>query len=54
MNKRTPANLVASIHQRLLKLSHQRGEDFSYLLSRYAIERLLYRLSRSTFGIASC
>ncbi|MCX6031834.1 MAG: nucleotidyl transferase AbiEii/AbiGii toxin family protein [Chloroflexi bacterium] len=40
-------NLPASVHQRLLNLSQQRGEEFNLLLTRFAIERLLYRLSRS-------
>ncbi len=38
---------VASVKQRLLSLSRQRGEDFNLLLVRYGIERLLYRLGRS-------
>lgn len=33
-----------------LDLAHQRNEDFGLLLSRYAIERLLYRLSLSPYG----
>lgn len=41
------ANLVASIRQRLLNVSKQNGEAFDFVLSRYAIERLLYRLSQS-------
>ena len=47
MKKRQPANLPASIRQRLLNLSRDRGEDFNLTLTRYAIERLLYRLSQS-------
>ena len=30
-----------------LNLAGERGEDFNFLLTRYAIERLLYRLSQS-------
>jgi hypothetical protein len=37
--------LVASIHARLLNLAKARGEDFNMVLTRYAIERFLYRLS---------
>jgi predicted nucleotidyltransferase component of viral defense system len=37
----------ASVHQRLLNLSYARGVEFNFLLTRYAIERLLYRLSIS-------
>ena len=40
-------NLPASVHARLLNLARERGEDFQLVLTRYAIERLLYRLSRS-------
>lgn len=47
MNSPQPVNLAASVHQRLLNLSQATGEDFNFLLARYAIERLLYRLSQS-------
>ena len=40
-------NLGASVRQRLFNLAKQRGDDFEILLTRYAIERLLYRLSQS-------
>jgi hypothetical protein len=40
-------NLSASVRQRLLNLSHERGQPFDLVLVRYSIERLLYRLSRS-------
>lgn len=40
-------NIAASVRQRLLERSRQRGEDFQFILSRYASERLLYRLSVS-------
>lgn len=39
------ANLAASVHARLLNRAKQRGEDFNLLLTKYAIERFLYRLS---------
>lgn len=42
-----PKNLVASVKIRLLALAKRRGETFNDLLTRYGIERLLYRLSRS-------
>ena len=47
MSKRTPTNVAASIRQRLLNLSKEKGEDFTLTLVRYAAERFLYRLSRS-------
>jgi hypothetical protein len=40
-------NLAASVRQRLTNLSRQKDEDFQLLLTRYCIERLLYRLSLS-------
>lgn len=45
--KRQPRNLVASVRQRLMNLSRQRGEDFQLILTRYGLERLLYRLTQS-------
>jgi len=44
---RKSRNLPASIRQRLLDLARKRGEDFQTILDRYAVERLLYRLSIS-------
>lgn len=41
------ANLSASILARLLNLAKQRGEDYSLLLNRFALERLLCRISTS-------
>lgn len=37
--------LAASIHARLLNRAKARGEDFNLILTRYALERFLYRLS---------
>ena len=39
------ANLPASIHARLLNRAKARGEEFNLILTRYALERFLYRLS---------
>lgn len=47
MTDRTPKNLVASIHQRLLNVSRQSSRAFNDLVMHYAIERFLYRLSQS-------
>lgn len=41
------ANLSASILARLLTLAKRRGDDYSLLLNRFALERLLMRLSTS-------
>ena len=40
-------NLAASVHARLAQRRAKTGEDFNVLLVRFALERLLYRLSRS-------
>ncbi len=37
---------AASIHARLLNRAKERGEDFNLLLTRFGIERFLYRLSQ--------
>jgi hypothetical protein len=42
-----PTNLTASIRQRLLNLSRQRNEEFQFILIRFGLERLMYRLGRS-------
>lgn len=44
-----PTNVAASVRARLLNVSKGSGEDFSYVLTRYALERLLARLERSTY-----
>ncbi len=41
-------NLPTSVQQRLLTLSDLRKEPFDLVLVHYGIERLLYRLSRSS------
>jgi predicted nucleotidyltransferase component of viral defense system len=50
MTNSTVVNLPASVRQRLLNLSRQRQEDFNLVLSLYAIERFLYRLSQSPYA----
>jgi len=42
-------NTAASVRDRLLELARQRGEDFQLILTRYGLERLLYRLSQSEY-----
>ncbi|MEW4487043.1 nucleotidyl transferase AbiEii/AbiGii toxin family protein [Thalassoglobus sp. JC818] len=45
---RPPArNLAASVRQKLLNLSRERRENFNQILTRYALERFLYRMSQS-------
>ena len=43
-------NLAESIRARLLNLSKSEGSDFSTLLTRYALERFLYRISQSEYA----
>jgi hypothetical protein len=40
-------NIGASVRARLLNLARERNQPFELLLIRYALERLLYRLSTS-------
>ncbi|MDP7420594.1 MAG: nucleotidyl transferase AbiEii/AbiGii toxin family protein [bacterium] len=49
MSKRKPVNIAASVKQRLLNVSRNRGEDFNFVLTRYCLERFLYRLAVSNF-----
>lgn len=49
MSRGPQKNLPASVRQRLLNLSRERGEDFNFTLTRYANERLLYRLGCSPY-----
>ncbi len=44
------ANLSASILARLLTLAKQRGDDYSLLLNRFGMERLLARVSTSPYA----
>ena len=41
--------MSASVRQRLLNRARNRREDFAWVLTRYGIERLLYRLGRSQY-----
>ncbi len=47
MTRGKPANLAASVRQRLMNIAKERGEEFQYVLTRYGMERLLYRLTQS-------
>lgn len=49
MTRRQPRNPAASVRDRLLRLARERREDFQAILTRYAVERLLYRLSVSKY-----
>jgi len=47
MTDKPVKNVAASVRQRLMNLRQARGEDYNTLLTQYAIERFLYRLSKS-------
>jgi len=44
---RPPRNVAHSVHRRLLNKAREAGRPFNELLQYYAMERFLYRLSRS-------
>ncbi len=50
MSRKTLKNIEASVRQRLLDISRKTGTNYQRLLIRYAIERLLYRLSVSPYA----
>ena len=50
MSQNEKKNLAHSVFQRLLSRAKANKEDFNLLLSRYAMERFLYRLSISPHG----
>jgi predicted nucleotidyltransferase component of viral defense system len=50
MSKEKPRNVSASVRARLTEFARKRGEEFQLVLTRYAIERFLYRLSVSPHG----
>ncbi len=47
MNKRILQNVSASVHQRLLNIARRTARPFDEVLQYFAMERFLYRLSRS-------
>jgi len=49
LSRKLPANVAASVRQRLLNKTRETGEDFQLLLTRYALERFLYRLGISQY-----
>lgn len=50
MKNALPTDVGASVRTRLLRLARERGEDFQLVLTRYANERLLFRLATSRHG----
>jgi predicted nucleotidyltransferase component of viral defense system len=50
VKKRPATNISASVHQRLLNRARESGQSFNSLLQHFAMERFLYRLSRSEYA----
>jgi len=44
-----PSNVAASVKQRLLNRAREQKEDFNLLLTKYGLERILYRIGRSSY-----
>ena len=47
MTRKVPTDLAASVRERLRQLAGGRGQELQLVLTRYGVERLLYRLSRT-------
>jgi hypothetical protein len=47
--KKPITNMAASVRARLLKRAKAEGRPFNEILQYYAMERFLYRLSRSSY-----
>ena len=45
--ERKTKNIAASVHQRLLNKAKDSGRPFNEVLQYFAIERFMYRLSKS-------
>lgn len=50
MTRNPPKDVAASVRARLLHLARQRNEDFQLVLTRYASERMLFRLASSRYA----
>jgi predicted nucleotidyltransferase component of viral defense system len=47
MSQKSPKNIAASVHQRIINLARAQNSDANLLFTRYGLERFLYRLGRS-------
>lgn len=50
MTRKPPTDLAASVRERLRQVAATRGQELQFVLTRYGVERLLYRLSRIPAG----
>jgi len=50
VTKSSPKNIAASVRQRLLDKAKETGRPFNELLRYFAMERFLYRLSKSPYA----
>jgi predicted nucleotidyltransferase component of viral defense system len=50
MTQDKPSNIAASVRRRLLNIIRETGDDANLVWTRYAAERLLYRLSVSEYA----
>lgn len=49
MSSEKPRNLAASVRQKLFNRAQERHEDFGLVLTKYGLERFLYRFSQSEY-----
>ena len=49
MTQAAPSNVAASVKQRLLNRAREQKEDFNLLLTKYGLERILYRIGQSPY-----
>lgn len=49
MRRKIPSNIAASVQHRLLNMARKSGEDYQFILTRYALERFLWRLGMSRY-----
>jgi predicted nucleotidyltransferase component of viral defense system len=50
VKSKPPRDRAASVRQRLLNLAKERGDEFNFVLLRYGLERLLFRLGQSSYA----
>ena len=50
MSAKVPKNIATSVRHRLLNRAREDQQEFQLVLTRYALERLVFRLSRSSYA----